>query len=309
MDLTDLLAAYIQAKQAEKLKPNTIASYRATLRLFLASLPPGRRVLELLTVADIAAFLAAESARGMGVSTCRARHRALDVWFNWISDIYDHPNVMRRRDGRLRLKAPRKPRHRPRRANLDDLKTVIASIPLDNWVGLRDRAMLLLALDTGLRIAELCDLDCDDLDTGALLVTVRNGKGDKERLQPITPETAQALALYLISRPEIDPKFGYVSKLFWASYLALDQGARGPMGVNGAQKRLAKLCKEAGVNHINWHSIRHLFGTKAINDGLRAETVSLLMGHSDIAFTRRTYAELLPETVIAEYQKTWKRAA
>lgn len=307
MDLASLLTSYLRAKNAEGLKPHSLEMYRDHIRRFLAFLPSDRLDLASVTVADVAAFLASERDRGMGVITCRARHRALDIWFNWISDNHDIPNLMRRRDGRLKLKAPKKPRHRPRRADLADLKAVVASIPLDSWVGLRDRAMLLLALDTGLRIAEICDLYADDIDISGLIVTVRNGKGDKERLLPFTPGTATALAMYLLSRPTPPPYIGWISNLFWASYTAVDQGVRGPMGVSGAQKRLADLCKKAGVNHINWHSIRHLFGTKAINDGLRAETVSLLMGHSDIAFTRRTYAELLPETVIAEYQKQWSR--
>lgn len=306
MDLSDLLESYILVKTAERLKPHTISMYRAHLRLFIDSLPTCRRNLASLTVADVAAFLAAETDRGMGVITCRARHRAIDIWFNWISDsdlIPGWTNILRRRDGRLKLKAPRKPRHQPRRADLGALRAVIASIPLDNWIGLRDRAMLLLALDCGLRIGELTRLRLDDIDISAQTVTVKTAKGDKDRIVPFTPGTATALALYIMARPS---HMDYFPALFWAAYTALEFMPRGPYTISAAQKRLGVLCQVAGVPVINWHSIRHHFGTKAINDGLRAETVSLLMGHTDPAFTRRTYAELLPATAAAEYRDKWR---
>lgn len=309
MELSKLLAAYLEIKRGEGLKAKTVVMYQSHISRFIESLPNHRRQLQSLAVADIARFIISEEERGMSINTRRARHRAIDVWLNWISDQDEYgnpPNLLRRSDGRLKLKPPRKPKHKPRRANLDDLKTVIASISLSDWIGLRDRVMLLLALDSGLRVGELCALEIYDVDIVERTVHVHHGKGDKERQVPFTTATATAIALYLMARPAIDPSLDYADRLFLSSYTAFDVGVRGPFGVSGAQQRLRNICKDVGVNHINWHSIRHLFGTKAINDGLRAETVSLLMGHSDVAFTRRTYAELLPETARAEYNQKWK---
>lgn len=309
MELEKLLSAYLEIKRGEGLKRKTVVMYESHIGRFLCSLPPQRRTLELLTVSDVARFLIAEEERGMSIGTRRARHRSLDIWFNWISDqdSYGNPsNLMRRSDGRLKLKPPRKAKHKPRRANLDDLKTVIDSISLSDWIGLRDRSMLLLALDSGLRIGELCALEISDVDIAERTVHVHHGKNDKERKVPFTAATATALALYLMARPGVEPSLDYADCLFLSSYTAFDVGVRGAFGVSGAQQRLRSICKDIGVSHINWHSIRHLFGTKAINNGLRAETVSLLMGHSDVAFTLRIYAELLPETARVEYNQKWK---
>lgn len=309
MLLSDLLDQYLSIKKGEGLKSHTITMYRDHLARFIASLPLGRRNLASVSVADVAAFLVAEEERGMGVITRRARHRALDIWFSWISDqdeFGNPPNLLRRADGRLRLKPPKKPKHQPRRANLDDLRRVIASISLGDWLGLRDRAMLLVALDCGLRIAELCALEIADIDIAGRTVHVHQGKGDKERMIPFTAGTATALALYLMARPAVDVRYEYCNHLFLSGYMAVEIGVRGALSVTGAQQRLQKACRAAGVAHINWHSIRHLFGAKAINDGIRAETVSLLMGHSDVSFTLRIYAGLLPETARSEYNQKWK---
>ena len=307
--LPELLESYLQIKLGEGLKPHTIKMYRDHIARFITFLPAHRRNLESVVVADVAAFLVAEEARGMSVITRSARHRALDIWFSWVSDqdyLGNPANLMRRADGRLRLKPPKKPKHKPRRANTDDLKRVIDSIPLSSWVGLRDRAMLLLALDSGLRIGELIALEIPDIDITKRTVHVHGGKGDKERLGLFTLGTATALALYLMSRPVVDASEIYCNRLFLSSFTALDVGVRGALSVTGAQQRLRKLCLDCGVKSINWHSVRHLFGTKAINDGMRVEVVSLLMGHSDVSFTRRIYAELLPATAIGEYNEKWK---
>lgn len=308
MELSDLLAAFLAIKRGEGLKPKTVVMYESHINRFIASLPCRRRQLPAVTVADIAAFLIAEEKRGMSIGTRRARHRALDIWFNWISDQDEYgnpPNKLRRLDGRLRLRPPRKAKHKPRRANLDALKRVVDSISMSVWIGLRDRAMLLLALDSGLRIGELCALEIADVDILERTVHVQHGKGDKERMALFTAGTATALALYLMARPAVNPQRKHANHLFLSAFVALDIGARGALSVTGAQQRLRAHCKSANVGHINWHSIRHLFGTKAINDGLRMETISLLMGHSDVAFTRRIYAELLPATAMAEYNQKW----
>lgn len=309
MQLSQLLADYIEIKRGEGLKPKTIVMYESHISRFISSLPVQRRLFSSVTVSDVAGFLISEEERGMSVTTRRARHRSLDIWFNWISDqdkLGNPANPLRRVDGRLRLKPPRKPKHKPRRADITDLKRVIASIPTSDWIGLRDRAMLLLALDSGLRIGELLALEIPDVDIAARTVHVHHGKGDKERLVPFTDGTATAVALYLLARPFVDADLDYANRLFLSAYVALGITVRGALTVTGAQQKLEDYCNKAGVGRINWHSIRHLFGTKAINDGLRAETVSLLMGHSDVAFTRRVYAELLPASAVAEYNQKWK---
>ena len=309
MQLSDLLEAYLEIKRGEGLRKQTLTMYRQHISRFIDSLPASRLTINKVAVADVARFISSEEERGMSINTRRARHRALDIWFNWISDQESAgkpTNLLRRADGRLRLKPPRKGKHKPRRADLDQIRHIANQIPMSDWIGLRDRAMLLLALDSGARIGEICALNVEDVNIAERTIHIHHGKGDKERMVPFTASTATALALYLMSRPNVSPNASYCNRLFLASFVAMTIGVRGALTVSGASQRLDQLCQAANIQRVNWHSIRHLFGTKAINDGLRAETVSLLMGHSDVDFTRRIYAELLPSTARAEYDRTWK---
>lgn len=309
MELYKLLADYIEIKRGEGISPKTLTMYKLHISRFIASLPATHRCLSTFTIADVAAFIAAEEERGIVATTRRSEHRAIDIWLNWLSDRDEYgnpPNKLRRLDGRLKLKPPRKPKHQPRRADINDLKHVVDCIPMSEWIGLRDRAMLLLALDSGLRIGELCALDIDDIDVSKRTVHVHSGKQQKERISLFTEGTATALSLYIMARPPVPPLLDWSNHLFLSAYVALDIGPRGPLTVIGAQQRLRQHCQTANVRHINWHSIRHLFGTKAVNDGMRMEVISLLMGHADISFTRRVYAELLPASAIDEYRQKWK---
>lgn len=313
MRLETALQNFVTFKKAEGLKLKTIIGYELHITLFIKSLSDEQAVVGQVRTQYIADFQAKELGRGMKTRTVRARHRALDMFFNWLSDNEDYgnpPSPMRRADGRFKIKPPRLPKHEPRRAKPADLGKLLHSIPTATWVNRRDRALVQLFCDTGIRVGEAASLQVADVDFVAHRLHITDGKGDKYRQVPLSEKAAAELSAYLACRPDLQLAPGgtganTAEHLFVSAYTH-DGDVRGPMGVTGVQQMLKRLCRRYQIKHINPHSIRHHFGLKALNDGIRLESVSELLGHNDPGFTKRIYAPLLTETIEKEYRENWK---
>jgi len=325
--LDEALERFLMAKRSDGLEKKTVHDYGHHVRLLLRSLPVDRQMVSDITASDIDRFMADErvrlgedrqaraEARGEAVTkqnseandhTMRARHRALDLFFTWCEDSDELGNPsspMRNKRGKKR-KPPKLGRHEPRRAKLEDVAKILRMLPQATWLDYRDRAIVQLMLDTGLRAGEVCALLIEDVDTQGCELLVRGGKGDKDRRVPFTDKTKRAVTLYLMQRPPCPSKFA--AYLFLSAKNAWGIKFRGPLTPGGLGQLWATLSKQAGVPHINPHSVRHLYGFKMLNDGVRLEVVSKLMGHADPGFTLKVYAPLLNATARQEYAEHWK---
>lgn len=294
--LEDALALFIDFKRGELLKEGTINGYTYVIGLFVQSLPEDRRTVDRVRASDIARFLSAQRDQGIAPTTVKVRYTTLATFFNWCEGCQEigHPPSPIGHGQRKAVKPPKVPKKEPRRARLEDVHRLIESIRQSSWIDLRDRAMVQLLLDTGLRVGELANLSVADVDITERLVAVRSGKRDKDRYVPFTQASALAVPAYLLSRP-----YGSVDILFCSN-------RRSRMTSRGIWRVLDRRCKSAGVQHINPHSIRHLFGLKALNDGMPLEVVSKLMGHESPDFTERVYAPYLTSTIQRIYDQFWK---
>lgn len=301
MNVQEALKLFANHKLGEGIKEKTIEGYKSHISCFMNFIPD-RKLLRDIRPSDITNFLASERARGLSPASIRAKWRALDVFFGWCSDndeIGQPANPMWLSPGK-RIKAPKIPKKEPRRAQLADLQRVLDSIQIKEWSDLRDRALLELMRDTGLRAGEVCNLDIGDIDIRQRMLLVRAGKGDKDRRVPFTQPTAKSLMAYWLSRPDTDER-----AVFLASKGGHSVAVRGRLTISGLEQLLSRLCKAAGVAHINPHSIRHAFACKAIDDGIRLEVIQKLMGHHDAGFTARVYAHLSTKAIEKEYNERW----
>lgn len=327
MKLEEALDRFRLAKLSDGLKPKTISGYLYHIKLFIQSLPESCRYIGKVRASDIDRFMSVERqrfaerrkqqalARGdpltkrntdASSATMRAHHRALDIFFSWLEDDDESGNPrspLRNNNGKKR-KPPKKDVHEPRRANYADVMAILAIIPKITWLDHRDRAIVQLMLDTGLRAGEVCGLLVADVDMERCELCVRSTKGDKYRYVPFTEKSKREIAMYLMRRPacalQVAPYLFVSAKNAWAGEI------RGVLTVSGLEQLWKALCKQANVGKITPHMVRHLYGLKALNDGVRLETVSKLMGHADPGFTLRIYAPLLNETARREYQTHWK---
>lgn len=303
MKVQEALQLFANHKLGEGIKEKTIKNYLALAKPFIASLPSERQNIGDILPSDITNFLAHERARGLSPVTVRGMWRTLDLFFGWASsnrELGNPPNPMFLSPDK-KIKAPKIPKKEPRRARLSDLQRVIDAIPTNTWPALRDRAILCLLMDTGLRVGEAAALDISDIDIKQRLLLVRAGKGDKDRRVPFTEGTAKALLRYWLAKPVYSG-----TAVFLSAKGGHTDAVRGRMSVTGIEQMLQRLCKAAGVAHINPHSIRHAFACKAIDDGIRLEVIQKLMGHHDAGFTAKVYAHLSTKAIEKEYNEHWK---
>lgn len=140
--------------------------------------------------------------------------------------------------------------------------------------GLRDRAVVVLLLNSGLRISELCDLSINDVELsdrkGKLIV--RQGKGSKKREVPLNALAREALKDWMKVCVKSD---------------ALFTGKRGDrLSPSGAYRRLTVLARRANIKDLSPHTLRHSFGKNLVDTGVGLERVAALLGHSNLNTTR-----------------------
>lgn len=150
----------------------------------------------------------------------------------------------------------------------------IAGSTHTKFLAARDHAIVVLLLNTGLRVSELCGLDLVDVELserkGSLVV--RSGKGGKQRVLPLNAKAREALRSWL----ELRGKAG--GTLFFDR-----NGLR--MTPSGVNRRLAKLGKRANVD-LHAHVLRHTFAKRLVDAGVTLEKVAALLGHSNLNTTR-----------------------
>ena len=138
----------------------------------------------------------------------------------------------------------------------------------------RNRAILLLLLDTGIRAQELCDLTMEDVDRRNNRIQVF-GKGAKERSLPFSPRTGQALWRYMAQRHDALPNdFVFVSK-------ELRQLSRSKVA-----DMFRKLGRRAGVKNVHPHRFRHTFAIQYLRNSGDPYTLQALLGHSTMEMVR-----------------------
>ncbi|MDO4758651.1 MAG: site-specific tyrosine recombinase XerD [Rikenellaceae bacterium] len=193
------------------------------------------------------------------------------------------------------ISAPKVGRSLPDVLSTEEIDDLIASIEVDTLKGRRDRAMLELLYSCGLRVSELIALRMSDLFFGEGYIRV-TGKGDKQRLVPVSPLARERVHLYLDMRKKED-----------ANKDILFLNNRGKQLTRVMVFTILKQAAErAGIEkHVSPHTLRHSFATHLIEGGAGIRQVQELLGHESILTTeiythlnaehlRRTVEEHLP---------------
>lgn len=163
-------------------------------------------------------------------------------------------------------------------------------------LSLRDEAIVLLLLSTGLRASELLSLDLSSLDFSRRLLRTM-GKGRKERIVPFSKDAASSLARYIgKGRPSLAKE----------GEKALFLNARGTrLGVRGLEDILRRMGERLGFPPgLHPHEFRHTFATYLLEGGIDLRTVQELMGHRSLDSTE-IYTHLSRKTLRLEHQKAF----
>jgi site-specific recombinase XerD len=172
------------------------------------------------------------------------------------------------------VKPPKKPRLLPRIYSEEQLRTILRAVERQP----RERAIIELFLDSGMRLSELTSLQLKDLDLKNLSILVY-GKGSKERLVYVSPGTALRLQDYITSRLA-NTKQQHV-------FLTADGRPLSPARI---QKILRLIGEHIGLSEpLAPHRLRHTFATLSLRNGSNLEYLRLALGHSDIKTTSESY--------------------
>jgi integrase/recombinase XerD len=265
---------------------HTIASYRDSIRLLLKfadqrlGKPPSKLTLEDLDAVFIGAFLHyLEQDRGNSTRTRNTRLAAIRSFFCYVAfEAPQHSALIQRV---LVIPSKRTERRPIDFLNRAEVEALLAAPDLDTWSGRRDRALLLLAVQTGLRVSELVGLNCADLvlASGASYVHCY-GKGRKERLTPLRKQTAAVLQDWLRERGgrADEPLF---------------PNARGHrLSRDGVEYLLAKhvavasqQCPCLRAKRISPHVLRHSAAMDLLQHGVDRSVIALWLGHESVETT------------------------
>lgn len=286
------LAPYLQRFFTERLgaqmkaSPNTIASYRDTFRLLLkhAATKLARAPTD-LKVADIdadlvGAFLAdIESTRGNGARSRNARLSAIRSFFKYVA--INEPQLLHHCQ---RIQAMPSKRHEKRTIDYltrAEIEAVIAAPDLTTWHGRRDRALLVLALQTGLRVSELINLSGHDivLGTGAHVRCL--GKGRKERATPIRKDSVKLLRGWITERGGNESEAVFVSnRNERLSRDAVEQIVRKHV------RSAARFCPSLRKKRVTPHVLRHTAAMQLLQNGVDRTVIALWLGHESVETTQ-----------------------
>jgi integrase/recombinase XerC len=290
--MRDPVAAFLQYLRVERgASPHTLRGYAADLADLQASLrAQGVPSLAAAGGRALRAWLASLHGRRLGAPTIARKLAAARSCLGFLA----RRGVIGANPAR-QLRSPRLGRRLPSFLPKDESKELLDRAPEPTEAGRRDHALLELLYATGLRVAECCGLDLEDVDLGQGTVRVL-GKGDKERVVPVGEAALEALGAYLAARP--GPRTGPVFRNWRGGRLT-------PRSVHRIVKRRAR---EAGLGRrVTPHTLRHTFATHMLGEGADLRLIQELLGHSRLSTTQR-YTHVSPEHLMKVYDRAHPRA-
>lgn len=286
------LAPLLQAFFTDRLmtqygaSPHTIASYRDTFRLLLAHVHqqtgtlPARLDLADLDATTIGGFLHdLETVRGNSPATRNTRLAAIHSLFRYASlRAPEHAHLISRV---LAIQTKRTTTTIVTFLNDTELDALLTAPDQSTWHGRRDHALLVLAAQTGLRVAELTALTIADTHLGVGAHVYCHGKGRKDRCTPLTLHTVGVLTGWLGARRPADTE-----PLF-----ATRRGT--PLSHDAVTHLVAKhsavaahTCPSLHVKHVTPHTLRHTAAMRLLHAGVDTTVIALWLGHESPSTTR-----------------------
>lgn len=282
--LLDTYEDFLRSRKLAGLSRKSIACYRDFLRPFLGfcgcNLP-----LESLSYALITDYIDTIYSRDLSRSTIGTYITHLKVYLRWLEDFYGLD---------LRTNMIRVPKQHKKIVHiytdteiLEIYKNIKTSVP---WLTIRNKLIISLMLDSGLRQNEVCTLLTNNVTLVERKIKVI-GKGSKERLVPIGELTVHFFKQYFLLCPYQDTKQVFVSR----------DGS--PLTTNSVKLLMSKIAKKLPFEFSS-HKLRHNFGTNYCLDQydkygqVDIYKLMIIMGHEDIETTRR-YLHLANEIIVA----------
>ena len=273
----------------EHKSPRTIKLYMAEATKFMAAVTPTRPVAQ-VSAELIRMYMARLEAKGLADTTRSISFRSLQAWFTWLveedelaASPFTRLHPPRISDEKIKsFKVPTQ----------DELDRVLAHIAKDDRKDLRarDTAILLLLMDTGVRLGELAGMQLDDIDLDQRMAHVTGKTGF--RAVRFSPRAARALDRYLVFRSR---HFAHSDRALWLA-------RAGKMSDSGLYQVVRDRGRDVGVA-LHPHQLRHLFASRWLAADGKEGDLQFLAGWKSNAMVRRYAAHDQAERAMAAYDR------
>ena len=295
MTRSDLLEAWhAYLAEGRRRSPHTVRAYGATAARLLDALDlQNWDKLARIDVAALRGQLARRRAEGLSNASAARELSALKQFIGFARSQAGMPDP-----APPRMRGPRVKKGLPRPVTPDEAVNLAATVHADaaeEWIGARDRAVLLLLYGAGLRIAEALALTGAALPLGETIVVT--GKGNKQRVVPLLPLVREAVMDYLGKSPwpagKSDPLFRGVKG--------------GPLAQGMVQKAMARARSALGLPPTATpHALRHSFATHLLGAGADLRSLQELLGHASLGSTQ-IYTKVDAATLLDVYRSAHPR--
>ena len=282
-----ILENFLEVLASEKgLAVNTRISYKNDILQFLVFLEKNKKKINEITPIDIEKFTSKFTTQGLEKSTISRKMSALSHFFIFLLE----ENIIESNPIH-ELDLPKQIKKLPKILSVDQVEKLIKSSREDQSInGIRLNTMIEILYATGIRVSELVEmkLSATYAEKNFLLI---QGKGNKERLVPISKNTEDRIKDYLKIRNEFinndtESKWLFPSK----------QSSKGHITRQRFNQLLQTLCERVNLNNIRIspHKLRHAFATHLLANGVDLRSLQQMLGHADIS-TTQIYTHVLKD--------------
>jgi integrase/recombinase XerD len=271
-ELTEAFTLWLEALEARGTSPRTLANYREGVGQFVAFLEQHATTLDAVQPHHIRKWLIHKQRKGVSPYTVRNAYRLPRLFWQWCLR-----EELTANDPFQKVEKPKVPPKVKPALTPEEVEQILKACNGKHWLRLRDKALILLLLDTGLRIHEAHNLTVADASQDALLI---RGKGGKQRVVFLSHEVRLALRRYLNACP-FAPTGD--APLWWGRF--------GALTLHGLKTAVRFVGKRAGLKRrLSPHAFRRTFATWSLRSGIDLEHLRQLMGHSNYTVLRQYLA-------------------
>jgi len=301
ISLKALVDGYILNCRCEGKSPETTHTYEEHLRRFLwycrqQNFPDDPQKLNASHLRNFFSYIASEPVRWNGsstsarlpatMSTVGHYYRVLKTFWGWLKReglITDNPldNVKRPKTEQKIVQA----------LTPKEVQKLISLCSAKTTVDTRNKAIIMMFLDTGLRVFELAALKLSDINMDTGTIFVGHGKGNKQRMVRIGSITRKALWHYVTLYRKGESELLFLTK------------TKKPLNTGAIKLMIKRLGKKAGIPNVHVHRMRHTFAISFLRAGGDIFTLQYLLGHSNLSMVQRYLKSLNADDAFKAHQK------
>ncbi|MFN8398909.1 MAG: tyrosine-type recombinase/integrase [Anaerolineales bacterium] len=261
---------FLSDKKSQNLSNHTLRFYANNLKVFVQYCENhSLKRISQLTPPFLREFILYLESKGNNIGGQLVYHRSIKAFLNWYWDEIE-PNSY---NPILKVKPPKQQIAPIEGVTKEQVFLLLSKCGKDTFNGERDRTILALLFDTGLRAQELCDIELNHIDLIRCSIFIPKGKGRKPRTVFFGRATRKQLRKYL-------------RHIKSDQYLFTSQTGE-KLIYNALRQILRRLCLLAGIKEISLHDFRRGFALEAVRNNIDLLTVSRLLGHSDLSLLTR----------------------